>query len=567
MKTREGMLEKLYFRWLFPSVIGMLGGTINVLFDGILTGLRLGETGIASINQSMPVYLMLCTVGSLIAAGASACSAEAAGAGKQTEAEEYYAAAMETALLFGGSFCILGVVSAGVLSGFLGSVESRDLVETYVRITFLGGIFKILLYMAFFYLRLRGKVKQSANAMLVMAVLNILLDYVFLFWLNMGIAGAAWASVIATVAACVMGFSSLGWKIGGALFRPVKLKWVMLKKMIKSGSPMAVNNLLSAARLLCLNQIMDQVGGSAMVAVFGITNSINEFSICIQNGVPQAASAMQGIYYGERDRDSIKKLLWLQLRTGVLLSSLLGVGLSLFGGQIGKLFGSDQNLRFPVICLALSIVIGTINSILTYYYYSIMKPSMANLITILRVFAVTVPLAYLMRPLGSRIWLFYWTAEGITFIIWLIAAEMYFRTGGKVERFYFLEKDLFSGNWIRETVPCENLAICEASEKIQHFCGKHGFSEDQAMTIGLAMEELMVIITEKAMKNQGTMDVRIYKNGEEGILRICFEGRQYNPLEYAQESLEYLGVQMIMSMARKTEYQSMLGVNTLIVFV
>ena len=566
MGKQEGMLRNLYLRWLVPSVIGMLGGTVNVLFDGILTGLRLGETGIASVNQSMPVYLMLCTVGSLIAAGASACSAEAAGGGMQEEAERYYGTAMEAALVFGGIFCFLGVLGSGLLAGVLGSAESREMVETYIRITFFGGIFKILLYMAFFYLRLRGKAKQAADAMLVMAVANIALDYVFLFWLDLGIAGAAWASVLATAVACGMGFGALGWKKGGALFTPVRLEAEKLLRIVKNGSPMAVNNLLSAVRLLCLNQIMDQVGGSTMVAVFGITNSINEFSICIQNGVPQAASAMQGIYYGERDQDSIRTLLWLQLKVGAVLSACLAAGLLLGGREVGALFGVDQDLRFPVACLAVSIILGTINSVMTYYYYSIMKPGMANLITVLRVFAVTVPMAYVMRPLGDRIWLFYWTAEGLTFIIWIIIGRFYAnKNGGK--DLYFLEPELFGGTWIRETVACNNQAVCEASEKIQSFCGTSGFSEEQAMTIGLAMEELMVIVAEKAMENQGTMDVRIYQNGDGGILRIRFEGKSYNPLEYAQESLEYLGVQMIINMAKKTEYQSMLGFNTLIVSV
>ena len=366
MGKQEGMLRNLYLRWLVPSVIGMLGGTVNVLFDGILTGLRLGETGIASVNQSMPVYLMLCTVGSLIAAGASACSAEAAGGGMQEEAERYYGTAMEAALVFGGIFCFLGVLGSGLLAGVLGSAESREMVETYIRITFFGGIFKILLYMAFFYLRLRGKAKQAADAMLVMAVANIALDYVFLFWLDLGIAGAAWASVLATAVACGMGFGALGWKKGGALFTPVRLEAEKLLRIVKNGSPMAVNNLLSAVRLLCLNQIMDQVGGSTMVAVFGITNSINEFSICIQNGVPQAASAMQGIYYGERDQDSIRTLLWLQLKVGAVLSACLAAGLLLGGREVGALFGVDQDLRFPVACLAVSIILGTINSVMTY---------------------------------------------------------------------------------------------------------------------------------------------------------------------------------------------------------
>ena len=99
------------------------------------------------------------------------------------------------------------------------------------------------------------------------------------------------------------------------------------------------------------------------------------------------------------------------------------------------------------------------------------------------------------------------------------------------------------------------------------FCQRNGFTEDQTMTISLALEELMVITAEKTMHHQGFMDVRILRTKEGGILRIRSEGKRYNSLEYAEAGMEYLGVKMIMKMAKKTEYQNTLGLNTLIVVI
>lgn len=87
------------------------------------------------------------------------------------------------------------------------------------------------------------------------------------------------------------------------------------------------------------------------------------------------------------------------------------------------------------------------------------------------------------------------------------------------------------------------------------------------MTISLALEELMVIVAEKSMNYQGFLDVRILRTGEEGILRIRSEGKRYNSLEYAKAGMEYLGVDMIIKMAKKTDYQYTLGLNTLIVII
>jgi len=576
MHSDQKMLDRIYYQALFPNMVAILGGTINVLFDGILTGRKMGDLGIASINQSLAVYLILCTIGSLIAAGASAESAASIGANRTEEGSEYFTLAMGLAIGAGILVCGLGFALSGPIAMFLGSEGSWKLVETYIRITFAGGIFKILLYIPFFYLKLEGKMRQSAYAMVTMTVLNIVLDYVFLFVFEWGIGGAAWASTLATAAACTMSYFFLMGPGAKCSFRLCRLKGgdnkqdraAMVFRIIKSGSPMAANNLFSSLRIICLNSIMNQVGGSGMVAVFGITNSLNEFSISIQNGVPQAGSAMLGICHGEQDTVSVKHLLKLQAGTGFVLSCVFGLALVLGGNKVGLLFGSQMDIRFAAACLAASIVIGTFNSVMSYYYYATMKPGMANLITILRVFAATVLAAWLFRPLEDGIWVFYWVGELATAAVWMAAGMAYGKRRLGACSLYLLDETAFlSGKCKNFTVACNAADICDASEKIQEFCQYNSFTPDQTMTISLALEELMVIVAEKSMDNQGTMDVRILRTKEGGIIRIRSEGRRYNPLEFAEESLDYLGVSMIMKMAEKTEYHSILGLNTLIVFI
>ena len=570
MYSDQKMLGRIYFQALIPNMIAMLGGTVNVLFDGILVGRRIGDLGIASVNQSLAVYLLLCTVGSLIAAGASAESAAAIGANRGEEGQEYFSLAVELAIAAGILICASGVLLSRPVAMFLGSEDSWRMVEIYIRITFVGGIFKILLYIPFFYLRLEGKTRQSACAMMTMTVLNIVLDYVFLFLFNWGIGGAAWASVLATAAACIMSFWFLlgPGSNGGFRFRALRPRGKMFWRIAKSGSPMAANNLFSSLRIVCLNGIMNLAGGSGMVAVFGVTNSLNEFSISIQNGVPQAGSAMVGICHGEQDPVSVKRLLKLQLGAGLGLSSLFALALILGRNHAGLLFGSRMDMRYAVCCLAVSIVIGTLNSVMTYYYYATMRSGMANLITALRVFAAAVGTAWLLRFTGDGIWTFYWLGELATAAVWMAVGLLYTKaTVGKASLYMLDETAFREGKCINFTVACNHQDICEASEKIQDFCEANEFSPDQTMTISLALEELMVIVADKSMDHQGSMDVRILRTKDGGIIRIRSEGKRYNPLEYAEESLEFLGVGMIMKMAKKTEYQSTLGLNTLVVFI
>lgn len=543
-------------------MIAILGGTINVFVDGILVGQKMGDMGLAAINQSLAVYLILCTIGSLFAAGASAESAHAMGQRDVKRAKEYFEIAVEMAFIISVVFCLSGVLLSPVLAGMLGTETTKELIETYIKITFVGGVFKVLLYIPYYYLRLAGKMKQAASAMTLMTVLNIILDYIFLFPMNMGIAGAAWASTIATSIVCVICFYMLCKQ--GEIFkiRLVKLEKERLKDIFISGSPMAANNLFSTLRILVLNYIMNLAGGSSFVTIFAITNNLNEFSICVQNGIPQTGSALLGVYHGENDPQALKKLLLLQLKSGVVISAIVAGGISLFSGSVGLLFGSHLDVKIAVICWAVSLVFATCNNVMNYYYYSIRQAAMANLITILRVFAVTSVAAWGLKDTKDALWLFYPLSEIFSFVIWGIYGTWLARRQKK-DNFLFLEREESAS--IHVTVSCDVEEICNVSAGINDFGEEQGLDMQQTMTLSLAVEELLMITAEKSLQQKGTMDLRILKTREGAILRIRSGGEPFNPLEHAEDNLEYMGVSMIMKMATKTQYQSTLGLNTLIV--
>lgn len=561
MKQKDNLLQNVYIKAIFPNMIAILGGTINVFVDGILIGQKMGDVGIAAVNQSLAVYLILCTIGSLFAAGASAESAHAMGQRNEEKAKEYFGIAVETAFVISLVFCLTGILMSPALAGVLGSKETKELIETYIRITFIGGVFKVMLYIPYYYMRLVGKMKQAASAMTAMTIINIILDYIFLFVLDMGIAGAAWASVIATMIVCIACFYMLCGKDSLFKLGIIKIKFERLKDIVVSGSPMAANNLFSTVRILALNSIMNLAGGSSLVTIFAITNNLNEFSICVQNGIPQTGSALLGVYHGENDNKALKKLLVLQLKTGVMISTFVAGVIVLFSGKMGLLFGSHLDVKTAVICWAVSLLFATCNNVMNYYYYSIRQAAMANLITILRVFAVTCVVAWCLKDMGEAIWLFYPMSEILTFVIWVIYGKFY-ANQIKKENLLFLDKEEAS---INLTVSCDVEEICNVSAGINEFGEEHGLDMTQTMTLSLAIEELLMIIAEKSLHGEGTMDLRVLKTKEGAILRIRSEGNAFNPLVHAEDNLDYMGVGMIMKMASRTQYQSTLGLNTLIV--
>ena len=431
---------------IIKRVIATEGQTVDINFDtnevfvdGILIGQKMGDLGITAINQSLAVYLIMCTIGSLFAAGASAESAHALGQRELEKAKRYFSLATEVAFVISVVFCVIGIIFSSTLAAILGSETTIGLIETYIRITFMGGIFKIMLYIPYFYLRLEGKMKQVAFAMILMTVINIILDYVFLFLMDMGIAGAALASVIATMIVCILSFYLLCGKSDVFKFKPIKIDVKMLGSIFISGSPMASNNLFSAIRIVVLNAIMNMVGGNSLITVFAITNNLNEFSICVQNGIPQTGTALLGVCAGEKDNNAVKNLLFLQIKTGILISTFVSGVIILFSDYVGAFFGSQLDVQMAVNIWAVSLIFATCNNVMNYYYYSIRQAGMANLITILRIFVVTVATVWCMKDWGDYIWLFYPVSEIISFIIWCIYGLSHAKKHKK-NNLLFLEK-------------------------------------------------------------------------------------------------------------------------------
>lgn len=563
MKENHHYIEKLYIGALFPNVAAVLGGTVNVFFDGIFVGQKLGSAGLESVNQSLPMYLLLCMIGSLFASGASVLSSHAMGKNDVEESARIFHGALLDSLVAGGIFCALGFFLTGQFASLLSTPQTYDYVCTYVRITMAGGLFKVLLYLPYFYLRLEGRHKQSMTAMLLMTVTNIVLDYVFLFVFDWGIAGAAWASVIATVLACVLSFYFL-WR-GGGNFSPgfSILTGTDRLAIAKYGAPMAVNNLLSSARICVLNMILCSVGASGLLSVFAVINNVNEFSICIQNGVPQTAGAMAGIFYGEKDDEGLKNLLRLQLLAGTILSVVFAVFLIACSEGIGYLFGSTEDCRGAAACFGVSLLFATASSVMTNYYNVIGEVWLSEFIIVCRGFAAVVFFAAVFRRLGNLIWLFYPCAEAATFVLMLAAGAWRAKQRGRTF-FYLLDAGFEQAERsVSFVVPCTNEEICGASEKIRGFCEENGFSAKETMVVSLALEELMTVIADKSCPPDGVIDVRVLKSGEDKILRLRSGGKKYNPVEEQDGSLDYMGVKMIGNLAKRIEYLSALGLNTL----
>lgn len=566
LKQNEQFLKKAYNKALIPCILSVLSGNINILADGILVGQRLGTPALAAINFSLPVYLVLCIAGSFVVSGTAIRASEAIGKNRLDQAQNLYRMSIFWCAAVSAIITIFGLLFLKPLSLLLCSDESvMPLVAEYSGVTIAGALPKILIYIPFWFLRLDGRNGQVTLMMLIMGVGNVALDVLFLYAFDMGVFGAALASVISTAAACVLGFVKLcdkksGFKFG---FR-VKSEGVKFSEIAKAGSPSAVNNLFQTLRVSIINMLLLRYCGSDTVAAFTAVNCIAAFEESVTSGVPQAAAAMLGIYNGEHDNESARMLMARQLKSGIPYSLLFSAIIILGADLISMAYALNTPLRFAFICMSLGMIPALINCVLSSYYNVSGRTLWANAIIFLRVFVMSCASLFALLYFGQSPWLFLFFGEILTLLFWFIATGISHKNRS---RFLLLDNSLEkSGNVINFSVNGNAEDICGASGRITDFCADNGMSPKQTMRISLALEEIMTLIADK---NGGAVefDLRVYSlQGVIGI-RIRYGGNDFNPLAYADNDEEYFGIRLIESMCEQTMYQRTFGTNTVQIFV
>ena len=568
----EEFLEKTYRAAMWPGMLSILSGCINIIADGVLVGQKIGAGGLAAINLCVPVYLALCIAGSFFVSGAAICSSREIGANRRDKAGLYYRYAVTLCLIASVVMTAVGILLTDEIAAFLcRDSEILPMVKDYALVTLAGAFPKIFLYVPFWYLRLDGRNKTVTVMMTVMGAGNVALDFVFLYGFDMGVFGAALASVIATAAACVLGFASLHrgtfhFKPGPAL--PGKEEF---RELAVVGSPAAMNNLVQTLRLLCVNGLLQRYGGSMMLAEFSVLNGISAFAEAVTVGVPQAGTAMMGVYRGERDNESIRILLRLEMKKGVLYCLIFGTVIVLGADIIAAAYGLDQPMRFPMLCLAVSLIPSLWNNVLASYYSVSGHAGLSNLIIILKAYVFSAISLWVLLVPGITPWLFLTAGELLTICVWYLLTGFLSRRKEMTSRYFLMDQTLEkAGRVINFSMISDNEKICEASERITDFCQENGMEAKQVMRVSLALEEMMTLITSINEPQRILFDIRVYAvPGEIGI-RIRYNGKKFDPLSSGGEEdddMLYMGMRMLQKLVKQVDYQDTFGMNTLLILL
>jgi len=407
----------------------MLVQSMYNFVDTIFVGRGVGSMGIAGISISFPVQIFVMAFAQMFGIGGASVISRALGEKNHEKAKRAAGNVMAFSIAFGFAMTLLGYFFIDQLLIMLGASEAiMPFARDYLGIILLGSAFFSFGMAMSHVVRAEGKPKIAMAAMLISAVLNIILDPIFIFTLNMGIRGAALATVLAQA---ITSIYILFYFTGGKSLLRVSLasllpEWRILKETVSVGLSAFSRQVAGSLLAVVLNNSLVFYGGDIAVAVFGVINRLMMVFIMPMFGVNQGFLPIVGYNYGagkmKRARESVK----LASTVTTLIALFSTIVMFLFARQLIGIFTSEAELIEPAI-FALRIVILAIPTIgiqviASGMFQALGKAIPALFLSLLRQIIILVPLILVIpRFLGiNGIWISFPLADLIAFGISLV---------------------------------------------------------------------------------------------------------------------------------------------------
>lgn len=402
---------KKLLKLVLPSVLSQVCMFLFTIVDGIFVGNGVGATALGAVNIVLPYILILSALYMLVAVGGATVTAIRFGRGDKEGANLAFLHAFAAIFAVSVVLTVVGVCFTRQLGYLLGANEAYiDYVTDY---TFWYSVFIIpagLSILLQFFGRNDGASMLVMVSTAVCSALNIFLDWLFVFPMQMALKGAAIATGISQTVGFLMLLSHFVLKKGDLRIRRFRPDAKLFRKILMRGAPESIAQFASPVSILCLNYVMLRMIGEIAVNAFSVIGYIASFSVAVFYGVSEGAQPLIGNAYGEKNESDLKFYFRVSLLIAFVGSLLLYLIFLIVSPNICRLFGLDaETLAFAVQKLpkyAINFVFMSLNTILSAYLYSTKRTGAAVTLNLLRSFVFTVSVILILPALfgAELIW-------------------------------------------------------------------------------------------------------------------------------------------------------------------
>lgn len=418
--------HQLFVQYTSLAVMSMLGQSLFIFADTFFIANGVGAHGIAALNIVLPMISLFNGIGWLFGIGGATLFGIAMGKQRNVEANQIFNMTLWFTVIGSVIFAMITTLLSDTILNLLGAnPELFEMSESYYEILMLfAPLFMVNVVMISF-LRNDQNPRLAMIALLAGGLTNIVLDYLFIFPLQMGLRGAAIATASSPVVSMLI--ASLHWRrtTHHLQFRRVKLAFNKLKEIVSLGFSSFFNEFSSAVVMFLFNIIILQVVGTIGVSAYGIIANLNIIVIALFTGLGQGFQPLVSYYYGQNSPKEIKQVLKMALIT----TSVLSIGIFLIGflmpDALVGIFNSEQNLQLAEIASQgiplyfASFLLTGINFVVIYFLAAINQARFALRLSALRGIILIIPILLLMSFWFDLvgIWLTLLVVETVTCIL------------------------------------------------------------------------------------------------------------------------------------------------------
>ena len=338
-------IGKLLVQQAVPASIGILVMSLNILVDTIFVGNWIGSIAIAAINVVLPVSFFIAALGMAIGIGGSSIISRALGAGQKEKALRTFGNQITLNLLVTCTMVGLGLYFVDwLIPAFGGKGAIFDPAKIYYTIVLYGVPFLALCMMGNTVIRAEGKPRFAMIAMIIPSVGNLVMDYIFIYLFDWGMTGAAWA----TTGGYLLCFAYIFWFFLSPNSE-LKIQWhhfglnrYLLKEIGALGFVTLARQAVTSITYLLMNNILYDLGGEPMVAVYAIIGRMLMFALFPVFGVTQGFLPIAGYNYGAHKYTRVRESIYTAIKYAALMASLVFIVLMVFPEEIAALFLSDR---------------------------------------------------------------------------------------------------------------------------------------------------------------------------------------------------------------------------------
>ena len=417
---------KLLMQYALPAIIAMTASSLYNMVDSIFIGQGVGALAIAGLALTFPFMNLSAAFGAAVGVGASTYISVKLGQKDYATAQHILGNTVTLNTIIGIMFSVIALLFLDPILFFFGASEQTlPYARDYMTIILLGNVFSHMYFGMNAVLRAAGMPRQAMMTTMFTVVLNTLLDPLFIYTFDMGIQGAAFATILSQTLAMTWQMKLFSDRNRLLHFQrgTYRLQSQIVRNIIAIGlSPFSMN-VCACIVVIFINKSLQTYGGDLAIGAYGIANRLAFIFIMVTMGINQGMQPIAGYNYGAQQTDRLMRVLKLAMIAATCITTAGFLVAELFPRPCIRLFTSDQTL-LELSVTAISIIMVSFplvgyQMVISNFFQSIGRVKVSIFLSLSRQMIFLLPLLLTLPPIFGigGVWWSMPTADTISALV------------------------------------------------------------------------------------------------------------------------------------------------------